>query len=99
MIASVIMALRPDLVDAAGIAGAQWQAPKEALHFHGRSTATAGGPFFTYPDFSDFCDLGGWGDPTGATAEKGRAIIERAVASIVSFVGGFRAQPLPAAQR
>ena len=99
VIASVIMALRPDLLDAAGIAGAQWQAPKEALELHGRCTATAGGPFFTYPDFSDFCDLGGWGDPTGATAEKGRAIIERAVASIVSFVGGFRALPLPAAQR
>lgn len=96
VIASVIMALRPDLVDTARVAGAQWQTPKEALAFHGRHAATAGGPFFTYPDFSDFCDLGGWGDPTGATAEKGRLIIERALASILRFVAEFRAQPLPA---
>ncbi len=95
-IASVVMALRPDLVD---VAGAKWQAPKAALEYHGRFTATAGGPFFTYPDFSDFCDLGGWGDPTGATAGKGRAIMERAVASIVSFIAGFKAQPLPPAPR
>ncbi len=99
VIASVIMALRPDLVDPARVAGAEWRAPKEALRFHGRHTATAGGPFFTYPDFSDFCDLGGWGDPTGATAEKGQAIIERALASIVSFVGSFRAQPLSSSFR
>ncbi len=94
VIASVIMALRPDLVN---VAGAEWSAPRAALEFHGAYTALAGGPFFTYPDFSDFCDLGGWGDPTGATADKGRAIIERAIASIVSFAQGFRAQPLPAA--
>lgn len=96
VIASVIMALRPDLADPARIAEAEWQEPKEALRFHGSRTATAGGPFFTYPDFSDFCDLGGWGDPSGATAEKGRAIIERALASVLSFVASFRAQPLPA---
>jgi creatinine amidohydrolase len=98
VIASVIMALRPDLLDPSGLARAEWQSPKEALRFHGRYTATAGGPFFTYPDFSDFCDLGAWGDPRGATAEMGKAIVERALASIASFVSDFRAQPLPAAR-
>ena len=93
VITSVVLAVRPELVDRAAAAGEQ---PSEALGWHLPHTATSGGPFYTYPDFSDFCTSGGWGDIRTASAEKGRQIIERGVRRMAEFLRDFRARPLPA---
>jgi creatinine amidohydrolase len=89
---SVIMSLRPDLVD---ISHAIKEDCKPAWDFHKKYPTAAGGPFFTYPDFTDFCDSGGWGDPSLAGREKGDKIIEQTLEKIVGFLREFMAQPLP----
>ncbi len=93
VITSVALALRPELVDLASAADEQ---PAEALAWHAPHTAISGGPFYTYPDFTDFCTSGGWGDTRAATAEKGRVILERGVQRMAEFLREFCARPLPA---
>jgi creatinine amidohydrolase len=93
VITSVIKALRPDLVD---VSLSAKERPKPGLDFHGKCTPVGGGPFYTYPDFTDFCDTGAWGDPSFATAEKGAIIMERAIEKIVGFLHELKRQPLPA---
>lgn len=92
VITSVVMALRPDLVDPSR---AVPETPKSPLEFHSNYLPTTGGPFYTYPDFRDYCDTGSWGDATGATVEHGETVIDRAVSDIVDFLSAFRRQPLP----
>jgi len=91
VITSVVMAVRPDLVD---LAKAVAEEPKSALAFHAQHLPTSGGPFYTYPDFRDYCESGAWGDPSHATAEKGIAIVGRAVSQISAFIASFEQQVL-----
>lgn len=42
-------------------------------------------------ELDDLTDRGGWADPTKATAEKGRTIMDRMVEYVASFVEVFRA--------
>lgn len=90
VITSVIKALKPELVD---LSSATVEKLKSGAAFHIEHTATSGSPFYTYPDFIDLCESGGWGDPTQASEEKGVLIIERAVNKIVEFLKDFKAQP------
>ena len=92
VITSVLLALRPELVD---LSQAVDEESREELAFHLQHTATSGGPFYTYPDFRDFCAGGGWGEPRFASADKGRKIVERAVERILGFLREFKGQPLP----
>jgi creatinine amidohydrolase len=92
VITSVILAVRPDLVD---LSRSIHERPKPGLAFHLKGIPTGGGPFYTYPDFTDYCESGGWGDARFATAEKGRIILERAVERITTFLTEFMSQPLP----
>jgi creatinine amidohydrolase len=89
---SVMMSIRPDLGD---LAQATKEACKPAWEFHRKYSVAGGGPFFTYPDFTDFCEYGGWGDPSLASKEKGDQIVDRAVAKMADFLREFMAQPLP----
>ena len=86
------MSLKPALVD---VARSTKERPKPGLDFHGKCTPVGGGPFYTYPDFTDFCDSGAWGDPSFATAEKGTIITERGIGRIVEFLNEFKSQSLP----
>jgi creatinine amidohydrolase len=103
MITSVVMALRPELVrlegsGSAGKTGGSSGAsvdPSPALRRHLPFTPISGGPFYTYPAFSDFTSSGVWGDISRSSAEKGEAVIERAVDYIAEFIDTFRAEPLP----
>ena len=95
ILASVVLAVSPVPVD---FGKASPEAPRPAAGFHAQGSAVGGGPFYTYPDFRDFTASGGWGDPSKATAEKGRVILERAVDRIVAFVGQLKNQALPETQ-
>jgi creatinine amidohydrolase len=88
VITSVVMALRPDLVN---IDAAANEVPKPGLCFHGAHTLGAGGPLYTYGNFKDYCDSGAWGDTSRATAEKGRLIFDRAVERIAALLREFTA--------
>jgi creatinine amidohydrolase/Fe(II)-dependent formamide hydrolase-like protein len=85
----VIMAVRPDLVD---LSKATPESCKPAFDFH---TKYAKYSIATYPDFTEFCESGGWGDPAHATKEKGEKIIERGLKIIADFIQDFKSQPLP----
>jgi len=50
---------------------------------------------YTYPEFTDLCHSGGWGNPKKASKEKGEKIIDRVLAKLVDFLNEFRSQPLP----
>jgi creatinine amidohydrolase len=95
LISSVLLALRPDLVH---LSAARDTEPEGGLERHLPHSAISGGPFYTYPDFRDFTSSGAWGDVTHASAEKGEAILERAVASIAEFVERLEHDPLPEAE-
>jgi len=92
ILASVVLAVSPVPIDFGKTVP---EAPRPAAGFHAKGSAVGGGPFYTYPDFRDFTGSGGWGDPSKATAEKGRVILERAVERIVAFVGELKGQALP----
>ncbi len=92
VITSVIMALKPELVD---LSRATKEELKGSAAFFLDHLATGGGPFSTYPNFVDLCESGGWGDPSAASPEKGALIIDRAVDKIVSFLRKFKTHPLP----
>jgi creatinine amidohydrolase len=53
------------------------------------------GPLKVMPWWSSFSRTGVQGDATKATAEKGRALLDAAVAECVSYVGELREKPLP----
>lgn len=92
LISSVLLALRPDLVD---LSAARDTEPEAGLARHLPHTSISGGPFYTYPDFLDFTTSGAWGDVTHASATKGEEILERAVSLIAEFVAKFKDEPLP----
>jgi creatinine amidohydrolase/Fe(II)-dependent formamide hydrolase-like protein len=83
VITSVTSAVRPDLVR---FERSVHERPKEGLAFHGPHTLTGGGPFYTYGDFTDYCESGAWGSTDKAGPEKGRILIERAVRAILPFL-------------
>ena len=85
----VIMAVRPDLVD---LNKATAESCKPPFDFHTKYTKYS---IFTYPDFTEYCESGGWGDPVHSTREKGEKIIERALKIIADFMKEFKSQPLP----
>lgn len=86
---SVIMALRPDLVD---LSKATPESLKPTFDFHMKYTKQS---FFTCPDGTDMCESGGWGDPVHATKEKGDKVIERGLKIVAEFIEDFKSQPLP----
>lgn len=86
---SVIMALRPDLVD---LSKATPESCKPAFDFH---TKYAKYSILTYPDMTEFCESGGWGDPVHSTKEKGEKAIERGLKIVAEFIEDFKSQPLP----
>ena len=92
LISSVLLALRPDLVD---LNAARETEPKAGLARHLPHTSISGGPFYTYPGFTDFTNSGAWGDVTHASAAKGQAILKRAVDYIAEFVTSLKQDPLP----
>ncbi len=96
LISSVLLALRPDLVQLSAARGTE---PEGGLERHLPHTVISGGPFYTYPGFRDFTSSGAWGDVTHASAEKGEAIFDRAVEYIAEFVERFEHDPLPDAEQ
>jgi creatinine amidohydrolase/Fe(II)-dependent formamide hydrolase-like protein len=58
----------------------------------------ADGPLKLMPWWSSFSRTGVQGMPTVATAEKGKAFLDAAVAECVSYVRELRAKPLPVRQ-
>jgi creatinine amidohydrolase len=92
VITSVILALRPDLVR---LAQAIPEPAKPGMSFHGKHNAAGGGLFYTYPDFTDLCHTGGWGNPQKASKEKGEVIISRAGEKMLNFLQEFKSLPLP----
>lgn len=55
----------------------------------------ADGPLKVMPWWSSFSRSGVQGDPTKATADKGRALFDAAVSEIAGYVEELRAMPLP----
>ena len=53
------------------------------------------GPLKVMPWWSSFSRTGVQGDPTKATAEKGKALLDAAVQECVEFVRELRSKPLP----
>jgi creatinine amidohydrolase len=53
------------------------------------------GPLKLMPWWSSFSDSGVQGDPTKATAEKGKMLLDAAAEELVSFVNELRATPIP----
>lgn len=92
LITSVLLALRPDLVD---LGAARDTEPEPGLARHLPHTLISGGPFYTYPGFLDFTKSGAWGDVTHASAEKGKEILDRAVSYLAEFVTSLQDDPLP----
>jgi creatinine amidohydrolase len=82
VITSAMLALAPGSVD---IESAEDESPLPALSFvgaHGMGSA-----FVAYGNFRDYCRSGAWGEVRGlATAEKGRAWIDGAVANSARFI-------------
>lgn len=83
---SVVMALYPELVDPAS---AVEDIPEASIHskYLGKIT--------TYRDFADYSRTGTVGYPALATAEKGEAFLEAALAFLVQFIQDFKNEPLP----
>jgi creatinine amidohydrolase len=69
---SLIMAMRPELVDEDAIADDGAAPTSPLLKFD----LLSGGPTVRSQPFEDFTASGVWGKPTKATPEKGRAILE-----------------------
>jgi creatinine amidohydrolase len=82
VITSAMLALAHGSID---LDSAEEEAPLPALAFvaaHGPGSA-----FVAYGDFRDYCRSGAWGEVKGiATAEKGRAWIDRAIADAARFI-------------
>jgi creatinine amidohydrolase len=57
------------------------------------------GPLKLMPWWSSFSTTGVQGDPTKATAEKGKALLDAAVAECVAFVRELKSKPLPERRR
>ncbi len=74
---SVMLYLRPDLVDMSKAARVEPPAPAPEKNY---------GDFIRYLPFKDRTPNGIVGDATIASAEKGRALVERCVQRMVSFV-------------
>ncbi len=87
VITSVIMALRPGIID---LSRATHEKPKHSLTYYSKHGLNSGSPFRVYGDFRDFCDTGAWGDVSKSSEEKGRIIINRAVERIAEFIREFR---------
>jgi creatinine amidohydrolase len=93
IITSILMAVCPELVD---LSQATKDKPKPVWEFHKNHGTFSQGPFYTYPDFAEFCESGGLGDPILASKEKGEKIIERGLKKVTDFLMEFKGLPLPA---
>lgn len=86
LVTSVVMALRPDLVDLS-------KAVKEAVEsFHLNYHYAYYPAVFTFPDYSKITKSGIVGDPSKASKEKGERIIERCMTVLVKLVEDLKKQ-------
>lgn len=69
---SLMMHLRPELVDEDRIEGTNMDEP----YPQGIDDLVAGGPLSVYRDFTEYSETGAIGDPTVSSAEKGERILE-----------------------
>jgi creatinine amidohydrolase len=83
---SVVMAAFPELVD---LKSAQDEIPGPSLTGKYQGTVT------TYRDFADYSKTGTVGYPRLASAEKGKAFIEKALGHLAEFIRDFKVEPLP----
>lgn len=83
MITSVVLAVAADLVKMEYAAN---EIPHQSYEYYKKYLMNSGSAFYAYGDFHDYCDSGAWGDIRSATAEKGKKLIERAVAAISVFI-------------
>jgi creatinine amidohydrolase len=83
---SAVMALFPELVD---MASAVEDIPEPSLQ------SKYMGKIITYRDFADYSETGTVGYPALATAEKGEAFLEAALAFLSQFMMEFKNEPLP----
>jgi len=87
---SIYLAIDPDAVDMA-------KAVDERSYPEGEHgwLDWSDGPLKLMPWWSSFSRTGVQGEPTSATAEKGKALLDAAVAECLAYVGEVRAKPLP----
>lgn len=74
---SVMLYLRPDLVDLSKMGNAP---PKDVRHY------TEYTDFITYASFSSLTDSGSVGDSTRASPEKGKKLVERCLDRMVEYI-------------
>lgn len=87
---SVMLAIRPDLVDMQKAVAEYVQSGSDALTQKGSYSAVhKNHTYFMYRFSDESTSSGTMGDPSKASAEKGRLIIDHWVTNIVSFVHEF----------
>ncbi len=93
LVTSLILAVRPNLVD---MGRAVREIPKPIFHrkYDADSTFVS-----TFANSVDFTESGLTGDPRRATAEKGRAIIERCTRYLAQLLADMKAAELPTSSR
>ncbi len=91
---SIYLHVDPDAVDMEKAVDEQGYPAGENAHLEW----WADGPLKLMPWWSSFSRTGVQGTPTVATAEKGKAFLDAAVAECVSYVRELRAKPLPVRQ-
>jgi len=87
MITSVLMHVAPEVVR---IEEHTNELPLEQFSYYKDHLPGTSSPFAAYGTFADYCNGGAWGDISHATAEKGKALIEKAVTKIVEFINSVR---------
>ena len=85
---SLYLALRPDLVQ---MERAVSEIPSSYTKHVWMDWSD--GPLSLMPHWSALTESGVTGDATAATAEKGRVLLERAVAEVCEFIGEVAARP------
>lgn len=88
---SVLLHLRPDLVDMSQAVRDIHAAPSRWLY----RDLQRPGPVTFMEFFSRFSKTGINGDPTLATAEKGRRVVECVVENLIDLIREFRQRPIP----
>ncbi|MEJ2723153.1 MAG: creatininase family protein [Deltaproteobacteria bacterium] len=94
---SVILALRPDLVDNSKMRPARAKSPKRGGFMVKNSlgeTEFRGSVQMLYQHIQDVTDTGVFGDPTTATAEKGEQVLNLITDYAKAFLREFRNLPL-----
>jgi creatinine amidohydrolase len=92
---SVVMALRPDLVDLKKAKKEYLKGRRESFIPRGSwNTVFKGLPINVYHTSEELTDSGVMGDPTAASPEKGEKILQAWAAYIAEFIEEFRKLPL-----